>query len=49
MDRSSAWWNGAQEIFLKGTPSIKKARRERLWILRPGEHATPLLPMAEGE
>ena len=49
VDRTSAWWNGAQEIFLKGTPSIEKAQQERLWVLRPGGHATPLLPMAEAE
>ena len=49
IDRSSAWWNGAQAIFLKGTPSVEKARRERLWVLHPGRHATPLFPLAQAE
>ncbi|QEO16567.1 ComEC/Rec2 family competence protein [Acetobacter vaccinii] len=50
LDRHSAWWHGAEAVYLGGSvPAVRQARRSRLWVLRPGGHATPLLPLAAAE
>ncbi|MBO1323768.1 ComEC/Rec2 family competence protein [Acetobacter sp. TBRC 12305] len=52
LDRTATWWQGAQAVFLSGQVRVLAARpygASRPWMLRPGGHATPLLPLAQAE
>ncbi|MFT9016709.1 MAG: ComEC/Rec2 family competence protein, partial [Acetobacter sp.] len=52
LDRMSAWWQGAHTLTLSGPVRVRAARpsgASRPWMLRPGGHATPLLPLPRSE
>ncbi|MFT8467324.1 ComEC/Rec2 family competence protein [Acetobacter syzygii] len=52
LDRFSAWRGGAQMIFLASGVQVvtdRQTRGERLWVLKPGGHGTPTLPLAQAE
>lgn len=52
LDRFSAWRAGAQAVFLgRGVRVVtdRQRRGERLWVLRPGGHGMPTLPLAQAE
>ena len=52
LDRFFAWRAGAQAVFLdRGVRVVtdRQRRGERLWVLRPGGHGMPTLPLAQAE
>lgn len=52
LDRFSAWRVGAQAVFLASgvrVVSDRQTRGERLWVLKPGGHGMPTLPLAQAE
>lgn len=52
LDRFSAWREGAQVVFLSGRVRVlsdRQKRGERVWVLRPGGHGMPTLPLAQAE
>ncbi|MBB3884082.1 ComEC/Rec2 family competence protein [Acetobacter oeni] len=53
VDRFTVWREGAQAVWLKAggirVVSDRAWSGERLWVMRPGGHGVPNLPMAEAE
>lgn len=52
LDRFSAWRGGAQAVFLAHGVRVISDRQkqgERLWVLKPGGHGMPTLPLAQAE
>ncbi|MBS0988714.1 ComEC/Rec2 family competence protein [Acetobacter okinawensis] len=52
LDRFTAWHAGAQAVFLGSSVRIvtdRQERGERLWVLKPGGHGMPTLPLAQAE
>ncbi|WP_215753532.1 ComEC/Rec2 family competence protein [Acetobacter sp. P5B1] len=53
LDRFTAWREGAQAIFLRPDAvqvvSDREVRGARLWVMKPGGHGMPTLPLAPEE
>ncbi|MFT8418735.1 MAG: ComEC/Rec2 family competence protein [Acetobacter sp.] len=52
LDRFSAWRGGAQAVFMAHgvrVTSDRQKRGERVWVLKPGGHGMPTLPLARAE
>ncbi|MCP1241961.1 ComEC/Rec2 family competence protein [Acetobacter lambici] len=52
LDRFTAWRGGAQAVFLAHgvrVTSDRQRRGERVWVLKPGGHGMPTLPLAQAE
>lgn len=53
LDRFSAWENGAEAIFLHKSGNVVRTDRawrgQRPWVLKPGGHGMPVLPLAPSE
>ncbi|WP_349934517.1 ComEC/Rec2 family competence protein [Acetobacter sp. A11-2] len=53
LDRFSAWENGAEEVFLHKSGNVVRTDRawrgQRPWVLKPGGHGMPVLPLAPAE
>lgn len=52
LDRFSAWRGGAQVVFVGRRVRVVSDRQiqgQRLWVLKPGGHGMPTLPLAQAE
>ena len=52
LDRFSAWRGGAQAVFLAHGVRVTNDRQKRgarVWVLKPGGHGMPTLPLAQAE
>lgn len=53
LDRFSAWENGAEAVFLRKSGNVVRTDRawrgQRPWVLKPGGHGMPVLPLAPSE
>ncbi|KDE19463.1 competence protein ComEC [Acetobacter aceti 1023] len=53
LDRFSAWESGAEAVFLRKSGNVVRTDRtwrgQRPWVLKPGGHGMPVLPLAPSE